>query len=216
MLGTVANAGRVLDLFTAESAEWGPTAVGGALGVTKSQAHELLISLHAIGLLRRGPGGRYRIGWRTLSLGRTGLREEFPSETDVLLRRLATLLAEPVELLVLDRERPTVILRHGTERPTAALLPPGDERPIGAPARCLLEPGSRAFQDLEETAAGLCGVAAPIGDGAGGVHAALCAWTTTDRWPGLERALSRAVSGIARRLESLTLRAGDERLAASA
>src|SRR4051794_17520095 len=69
MLGTVARAGEVLDLFTVEAPEWGPTAVAERVGVSKSQAHELLATLAGIGLLPRcETTGRYQLGWRVASL----------------------------------------------------------------------------------------------------------------------------------------------------
>jgi len=68
MLKTVAHAGQVLDLFTIEAPEWGPTAVAEVLGVSKSQAHELLVSLAGTGLLCRRMNGRYELGWRVASL----------------------------------------------------------------------------------------------------------------------------------------------------
>jgi len=64
----------VLDLFTAEEPEWGATAAAERLGVAKSLAHDVLVSLTAIGLLQRVRHGRYRLGWRTLSLATVLLR----------------------------------------------------------------------------------------------------------------------------------------------
>ncbi|WP_432013605.1 IclR family transcriptional regulator [Streptomyces cucumeris] len=64
MLGTISKASRVLDLFTAASPEWGVSEVAAHLQVAKSSAHDLLATLTEIGLLRRLPDGRYRLGWR--------------------------------------------------------------------------------------------------------------------------------------------------------
>jgi DNA-binding IclR family transcriptional regulator len=55
-------------LFSAERPEWGATAAARELGIAKSQAHELLVSLTGIGLLQRVGAGRYRVGWRIASL----------------------------------------------------------------------------------------------------------------------------------------------------
>ncbi|MET7780184.1 MULTISPECIES: IclR family transcriptional regulator [Streptomyces] len=71
MLGSVTKAGRVLDLFTAETPEWGVSEVAGSLGIAKSSAHALLVTLSDIGLVRRLVGGRYRLGWRIVELNRT-------------------------------------------------------------------------------------------------------------------------------------------------
>lgn len=70
MLLTVRSVGRVLDLFSAQHPERGVTEVARLLDISRSKAHALLASMAAIGLLRRVEGGRYRVGWRTLSLSR--------------------------------------------------------------------------------------------------------------------------------------------------
>lgn len=68
MLLTVMNVGRVLDLYTREAPEWGPTEAGHSLALGKSKTHALMTSMAEIGLLRRVGGGRYRTGWRALQL----------------------------------------------------------------------------------------------------------------------------------------------------
>jgi DNA-binding IclR family transcriptional regulator len=125
MLGTVTRAGRVLDLFTPERPEWGPTAAARELGVAKSQAHELLTSLTAIGLLRRSRGGQFRLGWRTLALGRDVLRTEFPDAAFRVMAGLAKALGEPAHLAAFDRDRLTLIARRPGTRGTDALVPAG-------------------------------------------------------------------------------------------
>ena len=74
MLGTLARAGAVLDLFTTEEPEWGVTATAQRLGIGKSLAHDVLASLAGIGLLQRVGHGRYRLGWRTVTLASVLLR----------------------------------------------------------------------------------------------------------------------------------------------
>ncbi|MGW4340712.1 IclR family transcriptional regulator [Rhodococcus koreensis] len=71
MLGTVTKAGKVLDLFTATSPEWGVREVADRLQIPKSSAHALLATLSDIGLVRRLAEGRYRLGWRIVELNRT-------------------------------------------------------------------------------------------------------------------------------------------------
>ncbi len=68
MLGTISKCGRVLDLYDADHTEWGVTEVSDALHTSKSNAHSLLASLTAVGLLRRSESGRYRLGWRIFNL----------------------------------------------------------------------------------------------------------------------------------------------------
>jgi DNA-binding IclR family transcriptional regulator len=123
MLGTVTRAGRLLDLFTTESPEWGPTAVARELGIAKSQAYELLTSLCAIGLLRRSHGGQFRLGWRTLTLGRNLLRTQFPESVANLLRSLARAFGEPVHLMALERNHLELIASRAGTRGTDVLLP---------------------------------------------------------------------------------------------
>lgn len=71
MLGTITKAGRVLDLFTTDRPEWGVTEVAGELAMPKTNAHALLATLCDIGLLRRSAQGRYRLGWKFMSLSHT-------------------------------------------------------------------------------------------------------------------------------------------------
>jgi DNA-binding IclR family transcriptional regulator len=91
MLGTVARAGAVLDLFTTEEPEWGVTATAQRLGIGKSLAHDVLASLAGIGLLQRVGHGRYRLGWRTVTLASVLLRT---SELKVHARPVVRDLAE--------------------------------------------------------------------------------------------------------------------------
>ena len=74
MLGTLMRAGDVLDLFTVEEPEWGVTATAQRLGIGKSLAHEALATMTEIGLLQRVGHGRYRLGWRTMSLASVLMR----------------------------------------------------------------------------------------------------------------------------------------------
>lgn len=106
MLGSIAKVGELLDLFTAENPEWGATQVAASLGIAKSSAHELMMSLTHIGLLHRTVTGRYRLGFRALSLysvlmahtpWRNIAREE--------MSRLADTLREPVHLAAFDGGR---------------------------------------------------------------------------------------------------------------
>ncbi len=124
-LGTVTRAGRALDLFTPQQPVWGATSLARELGVAKSQAHQMLISLSEIGLLRRESGGRYRLGWRTLALGRDMLHSQFPDGALQPLRQLALRYQEPVVLMTFDRDKLTVLLRQGSNNDTDPLVPSG-------------------------------------------------------------------------------------------
>lgn len=108
MLSTVRRAGETLDLFRKQN-EWGVSAVAAELGIAKSQAHELLISLSAIGLVRRSGYGRYRLGWGAVSLGQHLLRQEFRGGRATAVRRLAAATGQWAHLVALDRSRVVVL-----------------------------------------------------------------------------------------------------------
>jgi DNA-binding IclR family transcriptional regulator len=231
MLGTVTRAGKALELFTPERPTWGATAVARELAIAKSQAHELLTSLTEIGLLRRVPGGRYRLGWRMLALGRNGLRCEFPDEALRAMRAFAMHYREPVQLVALDRDRLAVVAQYSTRSATDELLPatldphmatcalarvlladlPGDaaEEILGASASpVLLSDLARvradrlAFDD-GGTHPELCAVAVPIVDGDGHTLAAFGVWTTAARWRQSGDELTRATIGVGQRVRAI-------------
>jgi DNA-binding IclR family transcriptional regulator len=106
MLGTLKRAGDVLDLFTTEQPEWGVTAAARRLGVGKSLAHDVLASLAAIGLLQRVGNGRYRLGWRTISLASVLLRtSELKAQARPVVREVAERQGLTVSLVAWDRGR---------------------------------------------------------------------------------------------------------------
>lgn len=104
MLGTVAKAGKVLDLFTAANPEWGVGEVAQRLAMPKSSAHGLLSTLCDIGLVRKSPGGRYRLGWRIVEMNRTLFSTTGSlAGTRPVLRQLADQLGATVELAALHQ-----------------------------------------------------------------------------------------------------------------
>ena len=91
-LGTLEKAARVLDLFTPAQPEWGVSEVARALQLPTSSAHLTLSSLARTGLLHRTLAGRYRLGFRLLSLCQTLLtntpwRDVAQDEMAALARR---------------------------------------------------------------------------------------------------------------------------------
>ena len=103
MLGTLARAGAVLDLFTTEEPEWGVTATAHRLRIGKSLAHDVLASLAAIGLLQRVGHGRYRLGWRTVTLASVLLRtSELKTHARPVVRDLAERQGLTVSLAAWD------------------------------------------------------------------------------------------------------------------
>ena len=88
---SVHKAALVLDLFSVERPDWGPTEVADELSIAKSTAHALLGELTSVGLTERLPCGRYRLGWRTLALARTKLATSgYREEITPTARRLAS------------------------------------------------------------------------------------------------------------------------------
>ncbi|HEY3019865.1 MAG TPA: IclR family transcriptional regulator [Solirubrobacteraceae bacterium] len=103
MLLTVRNVGRILDLYSVDTPERGPTEVAAQLGMGKSKAHALMASMAEIGLLRRVSGGRYRAGWRALELERI-VRDSAPFRpvAYAVAEKLARHCGETVHVAALD------------------------------------------------------------------------------------------------------------------
>lgn len=213
MLGTVCRAGDLLELFDPQSPEWGATAVSRKLAITKSQAHEMLVSLESIGLLRRAGRGRFRLGWRTLILSQRLMRSEFTVEETQLVRRLARHTEAFAELTTFDGRRFVRVAASGPgERPEITAERPG---PCGKVLLASLPaaPEGLARPDWEaelaavrlrevafEEGAERCGVAAPVRGPDGSVRAALGLTVAAGSWPGKRAVLVTAVKGTAQRL----------------
>ena len=147
MLGTLKRAGTVLDLFTTEDPEWGVTATAQRLGIGKSLAHDILSSLAAIGLLQRVGHGRYRLGWRTISLASVLLRtSDLKAQARPIVRELSERQRLPVSLAAWDCDRIIYLdcrrdRRNGDCAPLAGTAVPLDGSAIakvllaGRPAR---------------------------------------------------------------------------------
>jgi DNA-binding IclR family transcriptional regulator len=121
-LSTIKKIGPVLDLFTAEQAQWRMTDIARALDMPKSSAHTLVTTLAEIGLLSAGPDGLYRLGWNLLSLSermRAGI--EFRQHALPEMQALAAEVGETVLLAVLDRSDVIYIERVDGTHPTVRL-----------------------------------------------------------------------------------------------
>lgn len=136
MLGTLTRAGAVLDLFTTEEPEWGVTATAHRLGIGKSLAHDVLASLAAIGLLQRVGHGRYRLGWRTVSLASVMLRtSELKAQARPVVRALAERQGGAVSLAAWDRGKIIYIDRRCSGRQVPLHGPvAGSETPVDGSA----------------------------------------------------------------------------------
>lgn len=102
--GTVRKVGRVFDLYSSEHPEWGVGEIARALEIPVSSVSELLSVLEDEGFLRRTRAGRYRLGWRVISLNQI-LKDttEIQAEAHRAMEHLVSLFGETVHLAALDR-----------------------------------------------------------------------------------------------------------------
>jgi DNA-binding IclR family transcriptional regulator len=207
----------LLELFDLQHPEWGATAVSRKLAITKSQAHEMLVSLESIGLLRRAGRGRFRLGWRTVILSQRLMRSEFSAEETQFVRRLARYTEAFAELATFDGSRfvriagfgPGDRSELGAERLGASAKVLLAALPDAAVAEAFPRPGLEAELAevrLREVAfyqgADRCSVAAPVRGADGDIRAALGLTVSAEVWPGKQAILTRAVQGTALRLSN--------------
>lgn len=119
-LATVERAVDVLFHLHAQEGPSGVSAIGRALGVSKSSAHRLLTTLASRGLVERDGRGRYRTGMGLVALGLGALeREPVVLAARPVLEEAAASLGETVflvaarsgSLVVLDKAEGTGFLR---------------------------------------------------------------------------------------------------------
>jgi DNA-binding IclR family transcriptional regulator len=223
MPASVRKAALVLDLFSVERPDWGPTEVADELGIAKSTAHALLGELASVGLTDRLPCGRYRLGWRTLGLARTKLATSGYLDAIVpAARRLASHFGETVHLAAWERGR---VLYVASERPPGGVAAPAE--PVAAqltpPGTVLLaeragdlggglEPGGLEPGELERTwrrgyavgpqraLEGVDCAAAPLRTGDGPATAALALCAPRDRFQLRRDEYTRAIAGAGERI----------------
>jgi DNA-binding IclR family transcriptional regulator len=124
MLGTVAKAGRVLDLFSSSRPEWGVSDVARTLAMPKSSAHALLATLAETGLLQHTEEGRYRLGWRVLALSRTLLdSSDVRVHAQPAIRALAERFGATVHLATLEEGEMLYIDKVEAAAPVALPIP---------------------------------------------------------------------------------------------
>jgi IclR family KDG regulon transcriptional repressor len=222
VLGTVSRAGDLLELFDLQQPEWGATAVSRRLQITKSQAHEMLVSLESIGLLRRAGRGRFRLGWKMVTLSQRLMRSEFTAAEARIIREIGEHLKVSVDLVACDGDRCVRIGGYGPSNHSAGgAVATGKVSATGKVLLAAMPPQRVAalLPDLEidvELAAvrerriafeedeGRRGVAAPVQNPDGEVLAALGITVDPAAWSSRGPILTRAVAGAARRLsESL-------------
>jgi DNA-binding IclR family transcriptional regulator len=215
MPASVHKAALVLDLFSVERPDWGPTEVADELGIAKSTAHALLGELTSVGLTERLPCGRYRLGWRVLGLARTKLATSgYRDAIAPTARTLAGHFGETVHITAWERGR---VLYVASERPPGGVAAPAE--PVAArltpPGTVLLAEragGGLEAGELERTrrlgyAVGaqraLDGVecaAAPIRASEGPATAALALCAPHDRFRARREEYVRAIAGAGERI----------------
>lgn len=103
MLQTIQKASEVLSLYDRDHTEWGVREVAEKLKLAKSSAHDLLASLAHTGFLNKTDSGRYRLGWRLVTLSETLLATtELRKEAHPVMEELAAQYQETLHLAVLD------------------------------------------------------------------------------------------------------------------
>jgi IclR family KDG regulon transcriptional repressor len=235
MLGTIARTGQVLDLFTADKAEWGVTEVAATIGVAKSNAHDVLSSLAGIGLLQRTSGGRYQLGWRLLTMTLAlmdGAELRHASARD--LRGLCGAFEDPVKIAAWDNDQVVVVGQVARAQPSVTpaaavggrlsvsasaagrVLLAHADRPravAGTDAAVLQVVRERGYAyDEQGCRTGVCCIAAPVRDSRGTVVAAISMSTTPARFAHRGPELLAATIGAAGRITNrLTQRAGARR-----
>jgi DNA-binding IclR family transcriptional regulator len=96
-LQTVARAFEVLDLLEREG-EAGPARIAALMDVTRSTAHDYLVSLASTGFVVKDEG-RYRISYRFLERGsRLKHRSRFFNSADIVIRKLSADSGELAQL----------------------------------------------------------------------------------------------------------------------
>lgn len=223
MPASVHKAASVLDLFSVERPDWGPTEVADELRIAKSTAHALLGELTSVGLTERLPCGRYRLGWRTLDLARTKLATSgYREAITPTARWLASHFVETVHIAAWERGR---VLYVATERPPGGVAAPAE--PVAAhltpPGTVLLadragdtasglEPGDLELGDLDRTRRrgyavgaqraleGVDCAAAPLRTGDGPATAALALCAPRDRFQRRRDEYTRAIAGASKRI----------------
>jgi IclR family KDG regulon transcriptional repressor len=227
VLSAVDRADRALGLFSRERPEWTAADAARALGVSRSEADGVLAMLAGLGLLRGPDDGRYRLGWRTLSLAAALLRTSpFRGEGSRILTELAEQSGETVLLTAWERDRIVCIARHDGVAPVPAPFPEVGERLPDvrtAAAKVLLAGRPAADRDElpralqleldavrssgyacapEPLVPDVCSIAAPVVDRSGEVVAAVSMAIPAARWRGAQlrhrRAVTRAAADLTR------------------
>lgn len=106
MLLTIQKASEVLALYDPNHNEWGVREVAEKLHLAKSSAHDLMASLAQTGFLNKTDEGRYRLGWRLVTMSETLLTTtELRKEARPVIEGMVEKYRETVHLALLDDTR---------------------------------------------------------------------------------------------------------------
>lgn len=136
-LSSVANALRLLKVFSAEAPEWGISELARHLGIAKSTAHRLASTLVSEGFLEKNQSNdRYRLGLLLFSMGTMVRRRmDVAEQSATHLRTLAELTRETVHLAVLHEHE--ILYLRNIESPHA--IRPRSYLGVRMPAFCTAE-----------------------------------------------------------------------------
>ncbi|MGI3785676.1 MAG: IclR family transcriptional regulator, partial [Janthinobacterium lividum] len=128
------RAGLVLELLARRSEPVSLTALAAELGLAKSSALNLLVSLEASGMVRRTPAG-WVLGFKVLELSRAALTStEVVAEFHRATSASRELAGETVVLAVLDGTDVVYVARHDGHQPVRYVNEIGTRNPAAVTA----------------------------------------------------------------------------------
>lgn len=119
VLNSVNNALRILEAFTLERPEMSVSELSRLLGISRSAAFRLLVTLELRGFISQDPvSGRYRLGVKLVHLGGLVRRQlTLTKEARPYLEALSRECEETTHLAILDRDEVIFIDKVESQRP---------------------------------------------------------------------------------------------------
>jgi len=127
MIQSVARAVGIIHAFTPAEPRLSLAEISGRVGLPKTTTHNLLSTLHSLGLVEKTDDGRYALGKALVSLSQSvRVTVEFRDRAAPLLRDLADISRESVYLAVQDGDRLLYIYAIESPRRLLARTAVGD------------------------------------------------------------------------------------------